>query len=107
MAAFDDAKALVTECEHILPEIQLLYRESIQSNELKTAVCIKVKTFVEHLRSALDYCAYAIYKKHGNGKPSFKPYFPYAKSKDTKSDFRSQIIRAQSRWSRSRTPRPH
>jgi hypothetical protein len=93
MAAFTDANALIAECEQvILPEMNRLYRQSIQDNELKTSVCVKVKSFLEHLRSALDYCASAIYKKYGKGKPSHRPYFSYANAKDTLNDFRTTII---------------
>ena len=92
MPAFEDAKLLTQECKQILPEINNLYAESVQSNELKANVCIKVKTFLEHLRAALDYCATAIYKKYGTGKPSHKPYFPYATSKDSKADFVSKVL---------------
>ena len=66
MDAFKNAHALLAECERLLPEINQLYRESVQDNELKTTVCIKVKSYLEHLRSALDYCANAIHLSNGS-----------------------------------------
>ncbi len=92
MAAFDDAKALVTECEQMFPDLNRFYGQSIQDNKLNTAVCIKVKSFLEHMRSALDYCATAIYKKHGKGKPSHRPYFPYAITTNSEIDFRTEVM---------------
>jgi hypothetical protein len=92
MAAFDNAKALVAHSEQRLPEIARLYEDCLREKDLKPGLAIGVKNYLENLRSALDYCATAIFKKHGQGKPSHRPYFPYAKLTDSKDEFCTTVM---------------
>jgi hypothetical protein len=79
MSYFNDAKVLVSECQNTLTEIERAYQESLTSKEIKPSLLIKIKNFMENLRSALDFSAHGLFDKYGDRSDVGKNiYFPYA-----------------------------
>jgi len=68
--------------------------ETFQRNTATTEFKIVIKEILEHLRSALDYCAWDICQPlSGQILPSQKIYFPIAPTGSNLSRFRSQVGR--------------
>lgn len=79
MLYFDDDKALVSECRNTLTEIEKAYQESLTIKEIKPLLLIKIKNFMENLRSALDFSDHGLFDKYGDKSNAGENiYFPYA-----------------------------
>ncbi|MGJ1195997.1 hypothetical protein ACR777_06435 [Sphingobacterium spiritivorum] len=79
MAYKEEALELIAESKNILTEIKIAYEESLHDQQIKPRLLIKIKNFMENLRSALDFTAHHLYNKYGiptSGNPNI--YFPYA-----------------------------
>jgi len=75
----EDALELVNESKETLAEIKAAYEDSLHDQEIKPKLLIKIKNFMENLRSALDFTAHDLYDKYGTSSgdtPNI--YFPYA-----------------------------
>ena len=93
MSRFDDARELVTHSEEMLTTIGNLHQQSLEEQLARPTLLIEVKNFMENLRSALDYCAFALFEKYGHStKATPKINFPYTKLTDDRSKFRSEIV---------------
>jgi hypothetical protein len=80
MSFFNDAKHLVSDSKRTLLEIENAYQESLNQKNISPTLLIKIKNFMENLRSALDFTAHGIFDKYGDqSKSSQKIYFPYAR----------------------------
>ncbi|HUU49512.1 MAG TPA: hypothetical protein VMW81_00970 [Nitrospinota bacterium] len=79
MGHFDDAKKLVLDCKDTLEEIKSTYEESLNERNIKPKLLIRIKNFMENLRSALDFTAHGLFDKYGDQtKAGYNIYFPYA-----------------------------
>jgi hypothetical protein len=93
MSRFDHARELVTHSEEQLDAIRNLHQKCLDEQVVTPTFLIEIKNFMENLRSALDYCAVALFDKYGHStKAAPKVYFPYAKLTDDKSKFHSVIV---------------
>jgi hypothetical protein len=93
MTKFDDALELVKHSEENLEVILSLHQQCLEEQIIKPLFPIKIKNFMENLRSALDYCASALFAKYGYSKKAYpKIYFPYAKLSDDRCKFREKIV---------------
>ena len=63
MARFDDACNLLDAADASLPAIETLYGKSLASREIYPCLLIRIKNFLENLRSALDYAAREIFER--------------------------------------------
>jgi hypothetical protein len=88
MSAFDDASDLVEHAEAALPRIREVYETSLKARTIDRSLLVEIKNFFENLRSALDFCARALFEQHGSSKKT-KPriYFPYATADQTREAF--------------------
>lgn len=77
MSLFDDAKHLITESKDTFHDIEKAYQESLNQKSISPKLLIKIKNFMENLRSALDFTAHGIFNKYGNQSDQ-NIYFPYA-----------------------------
>ena len=79
MAYKEDAIELINESKNILAEIKTAYEESLHDQEIKPKFLIKIKNFMENLRSALDFTAHHLFDTYGtSSSASPNIYFPYA-----------------------------
>lgn len=79
MSLFDDAKHLLADGKSTFQEIERTYQESINQKSISPKLLIKIKNFMENLRSALDFTAHGIFNKYGDqSKSDQNIYFPYA-----------------------------
>lgn len=79
MSLFDDAKHLISESKNTFQEIEKAYQESLNQKSISPKLLIKIKNFMENLRSALDFTAHGIFNKYGDqSKSDQNIYFPYA-----------------------------
>jgi len=79
MSWFDDAKHLISESKDTFQEIENAYQESLNSKRIDHKLLIRIKNFMENLRSALDFTAHGIFNKYGDqSKKDQNIYFPYA-----------------------------
>jgi hypothetical protein len=79
MAYKEDAIELINESKNILAEIKAAYEESLHDQEIKPKFLIKIKNFMENLRSALDFTAHHLFDTYGtSNSTSPNIYFPYA-----------------------------
>src|SRR5262245_26221412 len=93
MSQFHGALRLVEHCECKLRELRELHARCLTEQVISPEFLIGVKNFIENLRSALDYCATALFAKYGKSKKSDpKIYFPCARAGDDKKKFREVII---------------
>jgi len=89
-------ESLISECEEILGQINIKFTKSFEDPENKEILEPKVKSFLEHCRSILEYCANDIFElviseqeRTRKLKSKYnKVYFPYGK---TKKIFRSSV----------------
>ena len=75
----EDALELINESKETLAEIKSAYEDSLHDQEVKPKLLIKIKNFMENLRSALDFIAHDLFDKYGTtsgNAPNI--YFPYA-----------------------------
>ncbi len=93
MSQFHDAEELISHSRTKLETIQRLHDRSVKEQVIDPLLSIEIKNFMENVRSALDYCACALFSKYGySNKPNPKIYFPYAKLADNKVTFQGQIV---------------
>ncbi len=78
MGYIEDAKELVKECASSLAAIKKEYDESLHEKNIHPKLLIKIKNFMENLRSALDFTAHDLFNKYGDGSSTNNLYFPYA-----------------------------
>ena len=90
MDGFAQAKELVDHAAGQLDRIRTLYRECLDSKEIKTAFLIEIKNYMENLRSGpLYYVAHALFLKYGSSaRADPKTYFPYSPLKQSAAEFR-------------------
>ena len=89
MDYFEDARDLSAHAREILPEIESSYEVSLGEQEIKPELRIRVKNFMENLRSALEYAAHGLFHQYGvSPRKDVKVYFPYAQSTSSLADFR-------------------
>lgn len=75
----EDAIELINESKDTLEEIKSAYNDSLHDKEVKPKLLIKIKNFMENIRSALDFTAHDLFDKYGtNGGNTGNIYFPYA-----------------------------
>jgi hypothetical protein len=93
MSHFEDARTLVHHCENKIRFLRNLHGQCLQDQAIKPQFQLEVKSFVENLRSALDYCARGLFEKYAESKKANpKIYFPYAKRGDDRKRFRDDIV---------------
>jgi len=73
-----DAKELVRECNSSIEEIQKEYATALNEKEIKPQLLIRIKNFMENLRSSLDFTAHALFDKYGDRSSRKNICFPYA-----------------------------
>lgn len=79
MSLFYDAKHLISESKDTFKEIKNAYQKSLNQKSISPKLLIKIKNFMENLRSALDFTAHGIFNKYGDhSKSDQNIYFPYA-----------------------------
>lgn len=93
MGYIEDAKELITESKETFKEIKEAYEESLHDRTVKPKLLIKIKNFMENLRSALEFTAHDLFDKYGSSTAS-DPYiyFPYAWSGLSLADFQTKNI---------------
>ena len=93
MTQFDDARELLRHCEDKLVELDKQHEECVSNQAIKPEFRIAVKNFTENLRSALDYCALALFARYGKKtKSTPRIYFPYAKHGEDRTTFREVTV---------------
>lgn len=93
MAYKEDAIDLIKESKNILAEIKTEYEEALHDQEIKPKLLIKIKNFMENLRSALDFTAHHLFDTYGTStSANLKVYFPYAWSGLDLNGFRTRNI---------------
>lgn len=92
MDHFSDAKDLISESKTTFSEIEKAYKDSLHDKTIKPTLLIKIKNFMENLRSALDYTAHGLFSKYGDSNFTGNIYFPYAWQELNRTEFRSQNI---------------
>lgn len=90
MGYFEDAKELIVECKSTIKEIKAAYDESLSEQAIKPKLLIKIKNFMENLRSALDFTAHGLFDKYGDHSADTNIYFPYAWEGLDKTGFQSK-----------------
>ena len=91
MGYIEDATELVNESKTTFEEIKNAYNESLNDQNVKPRLLIKIKNFMENLRSALDFTAHELFDKYGsttNANPDI--YFPYAWEGLSQTDFQTK-----------------
>lgn len=79
MAYKEDALELINESKNLLNEIKIAYEKSLHDQEIKPKLLIKIKKFMENLRSALDFTAHHLFDAYGStNSGNTNIYFPYA-----------------------------
>ena len=79
MSFFGNAKYLISASKEMLKEIESAYQESLHQKSISPKLLIKIKNFMENLRSALDFTAHGLFEKYGDqSKSDQNIYFPYA-----------------------------
>ena len=78
MGYIEDAMALVTDSKSTIDTIKKEYDKSLYEKNIHPKLLIKIKNFMENLRSALDFTAHDLYNKYGDGSSKSNLYFPYA-----------------------------
>ena len=92
MDYFDDAKSLIEAAKSDLSAIKSEYELCLSDQHIRKALLIKIKNFMENLRSALDYTAHGLFESYGDPgqRGRNKIYFPYAAASIELSRFRQQ-----------------
>jgi hypothetical protein len=96
----ESCKLIIEDCEELLDQINNKLMESFQSPENKEVSLPKIKSFLEHCRSMLEYTAQDIFelvvpiqertRKLNSKDSNVNVYFPYGEIKKT---FRSSVSR--------------
>jgi len=84
---FSQAISLIESTKEVLVEIEPLYLADLKRSEISDRLLIKIKSLLDSLRSALEYCAQGLEEKYGPEKDKTKISFPYAKLSVTKEQF--------------------
>jgi len=93
MSQFDDARELISHSRAKLETIRTLHNKCVKEQRIDPLLLIEIKNFMENIRSALDYCASALFTKYGHrNKGNPKIYFPYAKLADDRIKFQGEIV---------------
>lgn len=92
MAYKNDAIELINESKSILAEIRSAYEQSLNDQEIKPKLLIKIKNLMENLRSALDFTAQYLFNRYGKSNGSPRIYFPYARLELDLKGFRKKNI---------------
>lgn len=75
----EDAIELINNSKETLEEIKTAYNDSLHEREVKSKLLIKIKNFMENIRSALDFTAHELFDKYGISSGNVgNIYFPYA-----------------------------
>ena len=90
---FDQASALVRNSKTKLTAVENAYKASLNEKEVNVDLQIGIKEIIDGLRSALDYVAYELAKKHGALTGTWKVYFPIAARGANADDFKSLVGR--------------
>jgi len=91
MRYIEDATELINESKTTLEEIKKAYTESLNEQEVKPKLLIKIKNFMENLRSGLDFIAHNLFDKYGSSTTSSPNiYFPYAWEGLSQADFQAK-----------------
>jgi len=91
-AMFKDARHLIENCKGTIGSLGQLIGESLSERTIKPALLVNVKNFAENLRSSLDYCAHALFVKHGRSDRSNpRIYFPYVPIGQNRDEFRRRV----------------
>lgn len=69
------------------------YEKAMLAGSVPEAMQIVVKEAIDHLRSALDYCAQEVWLRHGAKPKGAKVYFPIARDGSSEEDFSSLMNR--------------
>jgi hypothetical protein len=95
MRQFEDAIHLIDYGKVSIEKIEISYVESLNDKQIRPYLLIKIKNFMENLRSALDYTANGLYAKYGKEPRKRKEIsFPYALQTVNAIDFRrKQLIK--------------
>jgi len=79
MNGFGDAEARLDQASSRIEELRPKLDQAVATGEVSGRLKTDVAEVIEHLRAALDYCAYELYQRHGaptkHGRPP-KVYFP-------------------------------
>lgn len=95
MTQFEDAWHLVEHCEKELVRLREMHAHCLIERCIPPAFLIDVKNLMENLRSALDYCAVALFSAYGRPQSRTpKIYFPYARHDSDKRTFRKTVERS-------------
>lgn len=86
MGTIDDIMALLADARAAIGEAEHLHHAALTDASLRPAFRTKVKTILEHQRSALDYLAVGI--THRYGSPKGNIYYPLAQGS---ADFAAQM----------------
>ncbi len=93
MSQFDDARTLVDHCEAKNEAIRAMYARCLAAETVAPELQVEVKNFMENLRSALDYCASALFSKYGSSTKSHpKIYFPCVFPPKDRVAFRNTVV---------------
>jgi hypothetical protein len=93
MSQFHDAKELISHSRAKLETIRRLHDKCVKEQTIDPLLLIDIKNFMENIRSALDYCACALFTKYGHcNRRNPKIYFPYAKLADDRIKFQGEIV---------------
>src|SRR5574337_239643 len=90
MSRLDHSHALVKDSEATLTAIERLYKQSLSSKDIGTQLPIRIKNFLDNLRSSLDFVARDIFEKFCVNTPSGKSiqiYFPILRPSANQHDF--------------------
>ena len=92
MSGFNDARHLLQHAKEHLGRIRQAYEEALYDKQIKPTLLVEIKNIMENLRSALDFCAQALYDKYGaQATRQPKVYFPCAFKGQSATDFRKRV----------------
>lgn len=91
MKRFNHIYTLIESADGMLIEIEDLYNKSLAEKELDAQLLVRIKNFLENLRSALDYLAKEIFDRFCTQPANKRPiavYFPILGKTPNASDFK-------------------
>jgi len=77
-----DIEELLIEVGDLLVQIETVYKDATENEDIIHVAKPKVKSCLEHLRSCLDYIATDLSEMTGSPKTPRRVYFPYGKDKE-------------------------
>ncbi len=88
----NDWDTLLIESETQLKLIESLYQDSLIKKQIPPNLQVKIKNFLENLRSILDYLAHFLHDTYTNCNRSHKIYFPFGKTeKNFEENFKKNL----------------